>query len=71
MSEANKDIPLTALIRFARKTYMFAIQDALKTAGCDDMPRNGIYILGSMARGSKSARQIARQIYPSKEKSFN
>jgi DNA-binding MarR family transcriptional regulator len=44
------DVVLPALIRGARKAYGTEIRTALAEVGCDDMPRNGSYIVGWIAR---------------------
>jgi len=55
-----QDIALPALMRSARRTYGDAIRAALAEAGCDDIPKNGIFVLGAIARsGAPLARIIA------------
>lgn len=41
-----------ALLRWARSTYGQAMQTALAEAGCDDVPPNGMYVIGGLARGA-------------------
>ena len=41
-----------ALLRWARGTYGNAMHKALAEAGCDDVPPNGMYVIGSLALGA-------------------
>ncbi|HEY4252493.1 MAG TPA: MarR family transcriptional regulator [Roseomonas sp.] len=43
---------LPALLRHARTTYGAAMRRALAQAGYDDMPRNGLYVIGGLALGA-------------------
>jgi DNA-binding MarR family transcriptional regulator len=45
-------IVLPALLRHARTTYGKAMYAALAEAGCDDVPKNGLYIIGGLAMGA-------------------
>ena len=45
------EIALPALMRAARITYGAAIREAVAEVGCDDLPRNGAFVLGAVARG--------------------
>jgi len=45
-------IPMPALLRHARTTYGGAMRDALVAAGYDDVPRNGLYVIGGLALGA-------------------
>jgi hypothetical protein len=45
-----QEVSLPALLRAARATYGFAIHGALCEVGCDDVPRNGSYVIGAIAR---------------------
>lgn len=40
---------IPALLRHARTTYGAAMRKALGEAGYDDMPKNGMYVIGGMA----------------------
>jgi DNA-binding MarR family transcriptional regulator len=44
-------IPLAALLRHARAAYGSAMRGALEAAGYDDIPKNGLYVLGELALG--------------------
>lgn len=47
-----EEIVLPALLRHARSTYGVAMRRALAAAGYDDMPRNGMYVIGGLALGA-------------------
>ena len=47
-----ENIVMPALLRHARTTYGAAMQEALVRAGCDDVPKNGLYIIGGLALGA-------------------
>jgi len=44
-----EDVVIPALLRHARYTYGVAMRQALAQAGYDDIPKNGLYIIGGMA----------------------
>lgn len=44
------EVALPALMRAARRTYGAAIRAALAEVGCEDLPRNGAFVLGAIAR---------------------
>jgi DNA-binding MarR family transcriptional regulator len=44
-------IVLPALLRWARGTYGDVMHKALAEAGCDDVPPNGMYVIGGLALG--------------------
>jgi DNA-binding MarR family transcriptional regulator len=56
-SNPADDIVLPALLGWARRPYGNAIRRALVTAGFDDMPRRGSFVLGGIARGGAAAQQ--------------
>lgn len=41
-----------ALLRWARGTYGDVLHKALAEAGCDDVPPNGMYVIGGLALGT-------------------
>lgn len=43
-----EDVPVARLVREARDAYRDAVRSALARAGCDDVPRNGAFVLASM-----------------------
>jgi len=46
------EIPLPALLRHARTAYGLAMRTALEAAGYDDVPKNGLYVIGGLALGA-------------------
>jgi DNA-binding MarR family transcriptional regulator len=44
-----EDIVIPALLRHARNTYGSAMRRALAEAGFDDIPGNGLYVIGGLA----------------------
>jgi len=55
MSDPNSwydTIVIPALLRGARNTYGAAMRKALEEANCDDVPDNGMYVIGSLAMGN-------------------
>ena len=51
-----EEIPLPQLMREARDVYRDAIREALDAAGCDDIPRNGTFVLAGLDhRGAEPA----------------
>jgi DNA-binding MarR family transcriptional regulator len=42
---------IPALLRHARYTYAQAMRSDLEAAGYDDIPRNGLYVIGGLALG--------------------
>lgn len=44
-----EDVVIPALLRHARNTYGAAMRQALAEAGFDDVPKNGLYIIGGLA----------------------
>ena len=61
------DVVLPALLRAARGAYGQAIRTRLEAVGCDDLPRNGLYIIGGMAGHRGSAGDLIRQLGVSKQ----
>ena len=61
------EVAFPALLRIARSVYGAAIQTALGEAGCDDVPKNGIYVIGSLARGGAPLSQIIKELRVSKQ----
>lgn len=45
-------VPLPALLRHARTAYGLAMRKALEAAGYDDLPKNGLYVIGGLALGA-------------------
>lgn len=49
----HHDIVMPALLRHARTTYGGAMRRALDRAGFDDIPANGLYVIGGLALGAE------------------
>jgi DNA-binding MarR family transcriptional regulator len=47
-----EEIVIPALLRHARTTYGSAMRRALLRAGYDDIPKNGLYVIGGLALGA-------------------
>lgn len=62
-----EDVALPALLRAARAAYGSAIRAALAEAGCDDVPRNGSYVIGAIARTGAPLSQIIHELGVSKQ----
>src|SRR5580698_2606995 len=45
-------VAMPALLRHARTTYGVAMRQALADAGYDDIPKNGLYVIGGLALGA-------------------
>jgi DNA-binding MarR family transcriptional regulator len=43
------ELPMPALLRHARTIYGVAMRKALEDAGYDDIPKNGLYVIGGLA----------------------
>jgi DNA-binding MarR family transcriptional regulator len=48
-----ENVPVPQLMREARDVYRDAVREALETAGCDDIPRNGVFVLTGLDQGTK------------------
>jgi DNA-binding MarR family transcriptional regulator len=48
----HADVATPALLRHARNTYGAAMRGALARAGYDDVPHNGMYVIGGLALGA-------------------
>jgi DNA-binding MarR family transcriptional regulator len=58
----SDEVVIPALLRAARGTYARAIRSRLAAAGCDDVPRDGAYVLGGMANHGGSAGDLIREM---------
>ena len=58
---------MPALMRAARATYGAAIRAALEEVACEDVPRNGIFVIGAIARGGSPLSEIIRGLGVSKQ----
>ena len=61
--------PMPALLRHARTTYGLAMRRALEEAGFDDVPKNGLYVIGGLALGAGEIPlgQLVRELRVSKQ----
>jgi DNA-binding MarR family transcriptional regulator len=62
-----EEITLPALLRHARYTYGGAMRTALSEAGYDDIPGNGLYVIGALAWGGAPLGDIVRDLRVSKQ----
>jgi DNA-binding MarR family transcriptional regulator len=75
MTDACPDQPwyetvgIPALLRHARPAYGGAMRKALAEVDCDDMPKNGMYVIGGMAMGAGGVPlgQLIRELGVSKQ----
>lgn len=65
----SETIALPALLRHARTTYGAAMRKALDDAGYDDIPGNGLYVIGGLAleRPDIPLGQLIRELRISKQ----
>ena len=63
------EIPMPALLRHARMIYGAAMRRALAEAGYDDIPRNGLYVIGGLALDGKNVPlgQLIKELRISKQ----
>lgn len=64
-----EDVVFPALLRHARTTYGKAMRRALDEAGYDDIPANGLYVIGGLALGAGGVplRQLVRELGVTKQ----
>jgi DNA-binding MarR family transcriptional regulator len=62
-----EDAPLPVLLRAARNTYASAVQAPLANAGFDDIPRNGVFVIGAISRNDAPLAEIIRWLGASKQ----
>jgi DNA-binding MarR family transcriptional regulator len=60
-------IPMPALLRHARTTYGRAMRDSLAESGYDDLPANGLYVIGALARGETPLADVIEELGVSKQ----
>ncbi len=63
------ELVMPALLRHARTTYGAAMRRALAEAGYDDIPGNGLYVIGGLALGREDIPlgQLIRELRISKQ----
>ena len=64
---ADEPVVFAALLRAARFAYGDAIREALVEAGLDDIPKNGIYVIGAISRSGAPLAQIIDSLGVSKQ----
>jgi DNA-binding MarR family transcriptional regulator len=64
-----EQIVIPALLRHARATYGKAMRRALDEAGYDDIPKNGLYVIGGLALGANTVplSQLVKELGVSKQ----
>ncbi len=64
-----QDVVIPALLRHARNTYGSAMRQALAEAGYDDIPGNGLYVIGGLAlnRADIPLGQLILELHLSKQ----
>jgi DNA-binding MarR family transcriptional regulator len=60
-------VTMPALLRHARTTYGVAMRAALAEGGYDDVPANGMYVIGALAITETPLGQIIRELRVSKQ----
>ncbi|MBN9511201.1 MAG: MarR family transcriptional regulator [Alphaproteobacteria bacterium] len=65
----HEAVAIPVLLRHARRAYGSAMRTALAAIGCDDVPRNGLYVIGGMAKGAGGVplSQLVRELGVSKQ----
>ena len=64
---ADEPIVFAALLRAARFAYGNAIREALIEAGLDDIPKNGIFVIGAISRTGAPLAEIIDSLGVSKQ----
>ena len=64
VSSSYDDVTIPALLRHARNTYAKAMRAALEEAGYEDIPGNGLYIIGGLALDDRDIplRQLVKEL---------
>jgi DNA-binding MarR family transcriptional regulator len=61
------EVPLAALLRRGRTAFGLAMRRALEEAGYDDLPRDGLYLIGAIARETVPLSQVIDELRVSKQ----
>ena len=64
---SSDEVTVPALLRAARRTYGSDIRSSLAEVGCDDVPRNGSFVIGAIARGGSPLGVIIKELGVSKQ----
>ena len=62
-----EDVVIPALLRAARNAYAVAVRQALAMGDYEDMPANGPYLIGSIARSGAPLSQVIKELGVSKQ----
>jgi DNA-binding MarR family transcriptional regulator len=64
-----EDIVFPALLRHARTAYGAAMRKGLAEVGCDDIPKNGMWVIGGLALGAEDVplSELVRDLGVSKQ----
>ncbi|HEX5370382.1 MAG TPA: hypothetical protein VFY10_13285 [Dehalococcoidia bacterium] len=62
------DIPVPALLRFARGAYGTAVRSSLAAAGFEDLPPNGPFLLGGIVNQGEDLRGLLRALGMNRER---
>jgi DNA-binding MarR family transcriptional regulator len=62
-----EDTVIAALLRHGRYTYGAAMRRALEAAGYEDIPSNGLYVIGGLADQGTPLGELIRQLRMSKQ----
>jgi DNA-binding MarR family transcriptional regulator len=65
--QGTGDVSLPALLRVARVRYGASVHAALLDAGCDDVPRNGSFVISAIARTGAPLSAIITALGTSKQ----
>ncbi len=60
-------VVIPAMMRAARNTYAHALREALALIECDDLPKNGAFVIGAIAHNGASLREIIRDLGVTKQ----
>jgi DNA-binding MarR family transcriptional regulator len=63
----RQQMGLPALLRGARNTYRAAISEPLAAAGFDDVPRNGVFVIGAISRTGAPLSEVIQWLGVSKQ----
>jgi DNA-binding MarR family transcriptional regulator len=63
----TEGLALPALLRAARSTYGVALRPVLESAGFDDLPPNGAFVLGALARSGAPLAAVVSSLGASKQ----
>ncbi len=63
----SQDVAFPALLRAAQGPYRSAIRSNLAEGGFDDLPRNGAFVLGAIARTGASLGEVIADLGRSKQ----